>query len=252
MAKIDGVNRSAASCGGHRVVADHLVDVQHSVAPAQVGVHVGEQQAGAPGGQAARPVGRVGLEHEPHVRPARRQSQLVVALELFADAVSQRCHRAAPTPHGGGQRVGHGVRRMRGDQVPANDPRGRGPDDCHLIREARSEPHGSRREVVRDGAAWPADEPAEAARRTDERKQQRRVEPVKAPAGRAHPGEVKRVVARVGYRDETAHGFRQRRDAEPRAGQVLDAELEADHLAPGYIHLKAHELAMRSAQAAGL
>ena len=46
------------------------------------------------------------------------------------------------------------------------------------------------------------------------------------------------MAARVGESPEAEHGLGQRRDPEARIREVLDAELDADHLAIRYIHLR--------------
>jgi hypothetical protein len=69
------------------VVAEHLADREHAVLEAQVRVQVGQELVEAAAREPAGPVGGVGLEHEPQLRPrarsaperdGRHRSQLVV------------------------------------------------------------------------------------------------------------------------------------------------------------------------------
>jgi hypothetical protein len=56
------------------VVAEHLADREHAVLEAQVRVQVGQELVEAAAREPAGPVGGVGLEHEPQLRPRARSA----------------------------------------------------------------------------------------------------------------------------------------------------------------------------------
>jgi hypothetical protein len=108
-----GHEQQAPPGRGDGVVSDHLGDAQHAVAPPYVGVHVGEQQAGAARGQLAGAVGGVGFEHESHRRPARSQRALPVTMKCFADRIQEPDGRALVCAGARLQGLGHTATAVR-------------------------------------------------------------------------------------------------------------------------------------------
>lgn len=198
------------------VAADRAVDAQDAagavVLPAQLGMHVGEEHPGAAAGQLSGSVGHVGLGDQANLWPEGPDRELPVGRQERADPVAQGGRLL------GEQGVREGVRGVGGEQV-AGDGRGRGPaDDGEFVSEGRLEDGGPRGEEVREG------QPVR-----DQGAQQLPIECAEAGQDRAVPGQVEGRDARVPQDAQAQHGLAERREGEPGIGEVLDAELEADH-----------------------
>jgi hypothetical protein len=106
------------------VPADHFVDVQRAVLPTQIRVHVGEQQAGASHGQLPRRVGHVGLQQQSHLGPRRLDSDVPVLPQELAHGIAESDDRRVVRSGGVLQSFGKRARRVRGQQIAANQFRG--------------------------------------------------------------------------------------------------------------------------------
>ncbi|GAB2886833.1 hypothetical protein GCM10027074_64130 [Streptomyces deserti] len=200
------------------MASDHLVDAQDAVPPAHVPVQVGEEQPGAAGGQLPGPVGDVGLQDQPHPRPGRRERQLPVAVEEFAQLLQElgdgRVTGRGDRPQGLRQRCG----RVGRAQVTADDLRGRGPYGGQLLVQRGREGRRPGGQEVGQGQGVP-----------HQGRKQPGVGRVESLEYRGTPPHVQGVEAGGAQGPQAAHDLAQGRDREPGVGEVLDVEQEADH-----------------------
>ncbi|WP_242909743.1 hypothetical protein [Actinomadura terrae] len=127
------------------------MDVQLSALPAQVRVHVGEQQSRAPQGKLAGAVGHVGFQHQPHLRPHRLDGHRPVLPQEIADGVAESGDRCVFGGGGVAERFGNRVGRVRKQQVVLDPGAGRLADDGEFFFEGRREARGIRGQEVGEG-----------------------------------------------------------------------------------------------------
>lgn len=200
------------------VSADHLVDVQHAVVPSQIRVHVGEQQAGASHGQSPRTVGHVGFQQQLHLRPHRLDGGLPVLPQELAEGVAESDDRRVVGSGGSVQSPGERVRRVRGQQIAADQIGGGLADDGQFFFEGWGESCRPRRQEVGKGAP-----------RRYQGHEQVGVERAESAENGPAPWEVQRGQSRLAQHPQAEHGLMQGRHGEPRVREVLDPKLKADH-----------------------